>query len=143
MLEQRRQCKCCRQTYVRLELGELQATAVHLNDLLAGLLLLSLVGVWASSDGSRVGFLSVIISCIHDETGMISKLNARGGSPRHERKILDINEYGQSYRAQPALPHKVGLAPTTRDLVQILQAIQVSPESQMMQRETWRGLQSG
>jgi hypothetical protein len=54
-----------RWTYVRLELGELQTTAVNLDDLLGLLLLLSVVDVRASSDGSRVGFLDVGISHVY------------------------------------------------------------------------------
>lgn len=50
------------QTYIRLELGELQTTAVKFDDLLAGLLLISLIGMWTSGDRGRVGFLDENIS---------------------------------------------------------------------------------
>jgi hypothetical protein len=47
-----------------LELDELQTTAVHLNDLLAGLLLLELVGIGTRDDGSRMGFLRIAMSAL-------------------------------------------------------------------------------
>lgn len=51
-------------TYVRLELGELEAAAVHFNDLLAFLLLLGFVDVRACDDVGRVGFL-VALAWLH------------------------------------------------------------------------------
>lgn len=50
-------------THVGLELNELEATAVHFNDLLGVLLFLSLVGLRSASDGGSVGFLCVV-SCV-------------------------------------------------------------------------------
>lgn len=44
-------------THIGLELNELEATAVHFNDLLGILLFLSLVGLRSANDGGSVGFL--------------------------------------------------------------------------------------
>jgi hypothetical protein len=44
-------------THVGLEFDELEATAVHFDDLLGVALFLSFVGLGCVEDGSRVGFL--------------------------------------------------------------------------------------
>jgi hypothetical protein len=50
-------------THIRLELGELQAAAVHVDDLLAlALVLLHFDGVGARDDGCGVGFLDGDVS---------------------------------------------------------------------------------
>lgn len=44
-------------THIGFELNELEATAVHFNDLLGVLLFLSLIGLRPANDGGSVGFL--------------------------------------------------------------------------------------
>lgn len=55
-------------TYVRLELSEFETTAVHVDDLLAVLLLLGVLldfeDVRAGGDASRVGFLELLVSIL-------------------------------------------------------------------------------
>lgn len=58
-------------TYVGLEINELQTTAVHLENLLASLLFLELVGLGTGNDGSRVGFLDHNVSFPHTVTSKV------------------------------------------------------------------------
>lgn len=44
-------------SYIRLEINELETTAIHLDHLLAGLLLLGFVGLRATGNRGSVSFL--------------------------------------------------------------------------------------